>query len=313
MKKILLSVGDLGGINPYLIYIVAKKYKDVNFELSISEKIFYDILKNFKIDKRLKNLFFDFPKVNISGIDFGKPSKKSTQLSIISLDFSIQKIKKGKNKYYGLLTMPICKEEVGKFIKGFGGHTEYLEQKFGKKLSMLLYSKRISVLPLTRHIKLENVENEIFKSEIKKQIKNLFDFYKNFLNKKPKILFLCINPHCSDGKLLGMSDEKFKKIVLNLKKEFKNIDGPVSADSAFNESNLKRYDTFVGVYHDQVLIPFKMLSFNDGVNITLGLDFLRVSPDHGPAYDLKCKRDLIDTTSTERSVEILLNLKSSQK
>ena len=313
MKKILVSVGDLGGINSYLIYNIAKKYKNINFDLSVSEKIFYGVLKKFKIEKRLKNLFFDFPEVDFKSLDFGKPSKKSTQLSIISLDFSIQKIKKRKNKYAGLLTMPICKEEVGKFIKGFEGHTEYLEEKFDRKLSMLLYSQKISVLPLTRHIKLENVEKEIFKSEIKKQIKNVFDFYENFLNKKPNILFLCINPHCSDGKLLGLSDNRLKKIVLDLKKEFPKIDGPVSSDSAFNKDNLKKYDIFVGAYHDQVLIPFKMLSFNDGVNITLGLDFLRVSPDHGPAYDLAGKKDLIDTTSTERSVEILLNLKSFQK
>jgi len=79
--------------------------------------------------------------------------KNQTQLSIISLDFSIQKIKKRKNEYAGLLTMPICKEEVGKFIKGFEGHTEYLEEKFDRKLSMLLYSQKISSLTFDKTYK----------------------------------------------------------------------------------------------------------------------------------------------------------------
>lgn len=312
MKRILVSVGDIGGINSYLIYVAARKYKNVDFEISMSENLFYNILKNFKIEKKLKNLFFDFPYSKNLKLELGKPSKESTLLSINSLEFSIEKIKNEKNNYYGLLTMPVNKEHVENLKKGFCGHTEFLEKKFNKKLSMLLFSKKISVLPLTRHIKLEKVEKELFRSDIKKQIKNVQKFYKGFLKKEPQILFLCVNPHCSDGKLLGLSDDKLKIIVGSLKKYF-IIDGPISADSAFSKKNLQKYDLFVGTYHDQVLIPFKMLSFNSGVNITLGLDFLRVSPDHGPAYDLCNKIYCVVSRSTEESIRILLKFKSSQK
>ncbi|MEO0234352.1 MAG: 4-hydroxythreonine-4-phosphate dehydrogenase PdxA [candidate division WOR-3 bacterium] len=312
MKRILVSIGDIGGINSYLIYVAAKKYQNIDFEISVSEKIFYDVLKNFKIEKKLKNIFFDFLQSKNIKLELGKPTKESTLLSIKSLDFSIEKMIKKKDNYYGLLTMPINKEQIAKFKIGFSGHTEYLEEKFRKKLSMLLYSKKISVLPLTRHIKLEKVENELFQSNIRKQIKNVQEFYRNFLKKEPKILLLCVNPHCSDGKLLGLSDYRLKRIICSLKKDFK-IDGPVSADSAFNKNNIQEYDLFVGTYHDQVLIPFKMLSFNSGVNITLGLDFLRVSPDHGPAYDLCDRIECVDSRSTEESVKILLKFKSFQK
>ncbi|MEJ5307823.1 MAG: 4-hydroxythreonine-4-phosphate dehydrogenase PdxA [candidate division WOR-3 bacterium] len=312
MKKILVSIGDIGGINSYLIYVTAQKYKNTTFEVSCTEKIFYDALKSFEIKKKLKNICFDFPQTKIQKIKIGEPSKESTLLSIKSLDFSIERMKNEKDSYYGLLTMPVNKEQIEKFKIGFCGHTEYLEEKFNKKLSMLLFSKKISVLPLTRHIKLEKVENELFKSDIRKQLKNAQEFYKRFLKKEPKMLFLCVNPHCSDGKLLGLSDDRLKKIITLIKKEF-DIEGPVSADSAFNKNNLLNYDLFVGTYHDQVLIPFKMLSFNSGVNITLGLDFLRVSPDHGPAYNLCNRIDWIDSKSTEESVRVLLRFKSSQK
>lgn len=312
MKKILISVGDLGGINSYLIYVTAKKYKNIIFEVSCPEKLFYDVLKKFNIEKKLENICFDFPQTKIIKLEIGEPSKESTLLSIESLDFSLEKLRKCKDVYYGFLTMPVNKEQIEKFKTGFCGHTEYLEEKYRKKLSMLLFSKKISVLPLTRHIKLAEVEIEIFKSDIRKQLKNVQQFYNSVLKKEPKILFLCVNPHCSDGKLLGLSDCRLKRMVTLLKKEF-NIEGPISADSAFNKRNLQEYDLFVGTYHDQVLIPFKMLSFNSGVNITLGLDFLRVSPDHGPAYNLCDQIDCIDSKSTEESVKILLNFKSSQK
>lgn len=312
MKKILVSVGDISGINSFLIYSAAKKYKDMIFEISAPKNVFNENLRYFKIKNLPSNLIFDYFSESFKKIVPGKPTMNSTLLSYDSFKFSIQKMKRDHKNYAGLLTMPVNKEEISKIEKGFTGHTDFFEKEFDKKLTMLLYSKKIAVLPLTKHISLKEVEKKLFNEKIEDQIDNVYEFFKNFFKTTPNFLFLCVNPHCSDGRLLGLSDIKLKRIVKNLSKKYK-IDGPMPADSAFSEENIKSYDVFVGTYHDQVLIPFKMLSFKDGINITCGLPFLRVSPDHGPAYDLVLKFDRITTYSTFSAVQLLSKVRISQK
>ena len=169
--------------------------------------------------------------------------------------------------------------------------TEYLSKINKKKTKMLMYGEKFSIIPLTTHINLVNVSNLIKKNLLIKKLNEIFtqierDLY-NF--KFQKIKFLCYNPHCSENNTLGTED----KIIGNAISNFKAINGLYAADSAFKNIEIK--SLYISTYHDQALIPFKILN-KQGINITLGLDFKRLSPEHGTAIDIKFKNKA-DVTS----------------
>jgi 4-hydroxythreonine-4-phosphate dehydrogenase len=155
---------------------------------------------------------------------------------------------------------------------------------------MLIYNKKLSVSPLTTHIPLRKVSNKINKFRIVQKIKVINSFYKKYLKKNPNIGILGLNPH--NFSLMQKNDEK--KIISSAVKKIKKlkikITGPISPDTSF--MFLKRYklDVIFGMYHDQVLTPFKTLFKYDGINITLGLPYIRISPDHGVAADIVGKK-----------------------
>lgn len=160
---------------------------------------------------------------------------------------------------------------------------------------MLLYNNNFSVCPLTTHIEIKKVEKKIKKIKILNTIKNINNFFKNYLNQKIKIIVLGLNPHASqDMNRNNIDNNLIKPIVSKLKKNKVNIDGPVSADTAFDKTKNKIY---IGMYHDQVLIPFKMVNKFNGINITIGKKLLRLSPDHGTGINIKNKKKLINNTS----------------
>ena len=171
---------------------------------------------------------------------------------------------------------------------------------------MLIHNKNLSVLPLTTHIKLKHISKKINKNLIIKKLKTLKKDFKKIFNKNPKIGVLGLNPH--NAELINNSEEK-KEIVpaiLKLKKEGFKIEGPLSADTVFIK-NYKNYDVIVGMYHDQVLAPFKSLFHFDAINITLGLKYVRVSPDHGPAIDIM-KKNKANYSSLLRCVKFINNI-----
>ena len=147
---------------------------------------------------------------------------------------------------------------------------------------MLIYNDKLSVSPITTHLPLKLVAKNITKKKIINNISQIKKFYNNFLYKKPKIAILGLNPHCET--VDSFSEEK--KIIIpaiNYLKNVKiNVDGPFSADTFFLKKNIKKYDVVIGMYHDQVLTPIKTLYNFNAINITLGLPFIRISPDHGP-------------------------------
>ena len=175
--------------------------------------------------------------------------------------------------------------------KGFFGVTEFLGKKNkSKKFSeiMFLYNRKLSVVPITTHIKIKNISKNISKKILLKKIKTLFFFYKKLFNNYPKVAVLGLNPHNSE---LSKDSEEVKEIlpaIKILKKNYK-INGPMVADNFF-KSEYRKYNVVVGMYHDQVLIPFKHLFKYDAINITLGLSYFRVSPDHGTAKDIIFKK-----------------------
>ena len=148
--------------------------------------------------------------------------------------------------------------------------------------------KNFSVCPITTHIELKNVENKINEKKIRNCINNIINFYKK-INKKVKIVILGLNPHASTDFNKNVKDKKMiVRIVKSMKKKKVNITGPISADTAFMENYKNK--VFIGMYHDQVLIPFKTINKFDGINITIGKKILRLSPDHGTAKNLRRKK-----------------------
>ena len=189
-----------------------------------------------------------------------------------------------------LVNLPINKSVFKKKIE-FTGMTEYLAKINKKNTIMLMHGEKFSVIPLTTHINLKDVRKYLNKKYlnlklnlINKQI--LRRIYK--LNFK-SIKFLCCNPHCSEENTIGNED----RIITEIIKKYKNIYGPLSADSAFN--NIENNLLFISMYHDQVLIPFKILN-KKGINLTLGLNYRRLSPAHGTAGDIKYK-NIANTSS----------------
>ena len=189
------------------------------------------------------------------------------------------------------------------------GVTEYLAKKTGSKNPvMLIYNKKISVSPITTHLPIKYVSKHINKNKIIKNVRSINSFYKKKFKKKPRFAILGLNPHCET--ISKISEEK--KIIIpaiaKLKGEMIFIKGPFSADSFFIKKNIDEYDVVIGMYHDQVLTPFKTLFNFDAINITIGLPFIRISPDHGPNSEMLGK-NTSDPSSFIYAMKFLEKLK----
>ena len=240
------------------------------FQVINNQSVFSSNLSNKKIN--IIDVNYNFKK------PFEKISNKSNRYISNSFDIAIKLIRSGfTNKF---VNGPISK----KFFlnKKFLGVTEYLANKTNtKNYSMLIYNKELSVSPLTTHLPVNLISRKINKSLIVKKILLLNNFYKKQFKKTPRIAILGLNPHCESINSFNEDEKILKPASIYLNKKI-NITGPISADTAFLKNNRKKYDLIVGMYHDQVLTPFKTLYEYRAINITVGLPFIRVSPDHGP-------------------------------
>tara|TARA_B100000780_G_scaffold277218_1_gene247412 strand:+ start:1129 stop:2088 length:960 start_codon:yes stop_codon:yes gene_type:complete len=190
-----------------------------------------------------------------------------------------------KKKIKGFINAPIDKKI---FSKKYLGVTEYLAHKNNvkNKEAMLIFNKKLSVMPLTTHLEIKNVTSKIRPNLIKRKILTLNKTYLHIFKRLPKIAILGLNPHNSENHLNSIENKIIKPVIKNLKKLRVNINGPYSADTVFNNQKKLNYNVIVGMYHDQVLAPFKALYGFDAINITLGLRYIRISPDHGTAQDI---------------------------
>ena len=221
--------------------------------------------------------------LNIFNIENVSNEKYKNLLNQIEIANNLSVISKND-----LVTLPINKS-IFKKNMNFNGMTEYLAKINRKDTNMLMYGENFSIIPLTTHINLNDVSKFIEKKFIKSSIqKILFQLNRRIYNLKfNKIKFLCYNPHCGEDNTIGVQD----KLIYQSISSFRKIKGPYAADSAFKNLNSKLL--FISMYHDQVLIPFKLLN-KRGINLTLGLDYRRLSPAHGTATDIvfKNKADL---------------------
>ncbi len=188
--------------------------------------------------------------------------------------------------------------------KKYLGVTELVAKNFNiNKFAMLIYNKKLSVCPVTTHLPIKLVAKKITKKNIKEKIVLIDNFYKKYLGVKPKIAVIGLNPHCESILRFNEDTKIIGPVVKSLKKKI-NVTGPFPADTIFLENNRKKFDIIIGMYHDQVLTPIKTIFEYDAINITMGLPFLRVTPDHGPNEKMIGK-NISNPISLIRSLEFL--------
>ena len=239
------------------------------------------INKNYDMFKKLSN-----KKINLIDVKykFNNCFEKITHKSnnYIKESFKIALKILAQNKFTKFINGPISKKH---FLKGKSlGITEYLSQKTKKNnnVAMLIYNKRLSVSPITTHLALKDVNKHISKQKIYIHVKLITEFYKKNFNIDPKIAVTGLNPHCESNFKDCEEDSIIIPAIKSLKARNYKVEGPFPADTIFMQEHVKKFDIIVGMYHDQVLTSMKAMFGFDAINITLGLPFIRISPDHGP-------------------------------
>ena len=296
-NKILIILGEP---NSTLSEVLFKYFRSKFFKHNKNKIILIGNKKLFQ--KQMIKLKYNFKIKEISSL-----KKYSTkEINIINVDYKFKKtfseISSYSKKYIEKcfeLGLKLVEEKKAQFIingpvskkhflnKKFPGITEYVANKTNSKEPvMLIYNNNLSVSPLTTHIPIKNVYKYVKKRRIINNALKINKFYKSILNKNPQIAVLGLNPHCETiSKISEEKNEIVPAIKYLIKKRIK-ISGPFSADTFFLEKNIKKYDVVIGMYHDQVLTPAKTLFKFEAINITLGLPFLKITPDHGPNYQM---------------------------
>lgn len=298
---IAVTMGDPGGVGPEVALKSLKSLKpsaDYSVIVFGIPSVFEALLRRGLRFPQQKNiLFYDVSdeilkiykskaKSAPKKIKFnpGKVSFENAAAAFASLKFAAEQAAAGKIQ--AIVTAPINKTAMRLLDPKFHGHTEYLAQTSGtNKFAMMFVSSKLNVTLATIHEPIKNVPALITQSLIFEKIALTDQFLKKKMKiKKPKIAVCALNPH---GKETGTEDEKeIRPAVARACRRGILAFGPYSADQLFYEAYHKHYDAVIAMYHDQGLTPFKMIAFDDGVNVTLGLPYIRTSPDHGTAFDI---------------------------
>lgn len=309
-RRVLITMGDPSGVGPETI-VKALSDKNVSKLAHITVIGDYFAINKIKKDLGLRTEFslVDLSNVPQNNFSYGRFSGLYGKASIEYVDKALEMIK--NKEADALVTAPLNKSSVrsGGF-KNFEGHTEYMAQKTGtKNFSMMFVGPLLKVTLVTRHLALKDVASSINTDNVYSTIMLTADSLKRFFcMEDPRIGVAGLNPHSGDGGIFG--DEEAKAIIPAIKKaalEVKNISGPIPADAIFYEALNGKFDAVVSMYHDQALAPFKMLYFKNGVNLTLGLPFVRTSPDHGTAFDIAGLR-LADPSSMKEAIRLASTL-----
>ncbi|MDD5360512.1 MAG: 4-hydroxythreonine-4-phosphate dehydrogenase PdxA [Ignavibacteria bacterium] len=304
--EILLTCGDPNGIGPEIALKILgnnnikKKY---SLKVLIPENVLAYYCKKFKLkipsyDEILFIHDFDLKVCE------GKSDKNAGRIAGDAVQIGTELCLNGK--FDALVTMPISKHSLSLAGYAFTGHTEFLKALTkSKDVIMIMYSEKLSVMPVTIHIPAGSIAGEFKKELLKTSLELLYKTYKEkFGIDKPRIAMLSLNPHNGDGGLLGSEEINIINPVLNsLGKKNIKISGPYAADGFFGSGNYKNFDVVAGAYHDQVLIPFKLLSGKKGVNYTAGIPIIRTSPGHGTAFDIAGK-GIADIESSIEAIKL---------
>ena len=292
-KPIIIVAGEPNSIFFELFFKITKKkikspiiliaYKKLITKQAkiLKKKINFNLISETETIKSKNSL----KKINLIDVNFnqssgfGRITAKSNNYIKSCFDIAIKLLQnKISNKF---INGPISKKNFLK--KKFNGITEYLAHRTNtKKFAMIIYNKNLSVCPLTTHLPIKYVNKKINKLEIISKVKLIDNFWKKEFDKQVKIGVTGLNPHCESIDSFNEDKNIILPTIKKLKKLKYKIEGPLSADTIFLKKNRKKFDLIIGMYHDQVLTPIKTLFEYDAINITIGLPFIRVSPDHGP-------------------------------
>ncbi len=297
-KPILIVAGEPNSIFLEILFKIYKTKKVKNPLILIASLNLLNLqMKKLKFkkkiriinEKKIKEYKLDNKSINLININFNqkkafeKITNKSNRYIDNCFNIALTLLKKGITNR--LINGPISKKNF--LGKKYLGVTEYLAKKTNKKkFTMLIFNKKLSVSPITTHLPINAISKRLNKSLISEKIILINDFYSKFFGFKPKIAVTGLNPHCESIKKFNEDEKIVLPAVKNLNKHGLKIFGPYAADTIFLKKNRSRFDVIVGMYHDQVLAPMKTLFEYDAINITLGLPFLRISPDHGPNQNM---------------------------
>lgn len=299
-----ISQGDINGIGLEVILktfqeaalsdictpVLFSSQKTVSYYrkvMGIEEFNFHPLRDMNQINHKKVNVFVCYEEeVNI---EMGKASDIGGKYAAISLEKATENLLAGKIDV--LVTAPINKHTIKNQGFNFVGHTDYLASKLnGEPLMLLCTNGGLRIALATDHVPLKDVVAKLSVDSIANKINTLYNsLVKDFAVRKPRIAVLGVNPHASDNGTIGNEDLTLVKPAIDKVKGDKMIYGPYSADGFFGSGAYKQFDGVLAMYHDQGLIPFKTLAFNEGVNYTAGLSHIRTSPDHGTAFEIAGK------------------------
>ncbi|WP_142784602.1 4-hydroxythreonine-4-phosphate dehydrogenase PdxA [Changchengzhania lutea] len=310
-----ISIGDLNGIGGE---IILKTFEDVRM-LEFCTPVIFASIKTLSFLKTHFKSGINFKSIdNINQIEVGKVNVLNCWNEAINIEFGQEDATIGayafkslhaatialkNNDIDVLVTAPINKHNIQSDDFAFPGHTDYLAKELEGESLMFMVTDTLRVGLLTDHVPVKDVVSHISSELIQKKINTVYkSLMEDFKIRRPKIAVLGINPHTGDNGVIGTEDDDVMRPTLaKIKEEGKLVYGPYAADSFFGSNNYKNFDAIVASYHDQGLIPFKTLSFGNGVNFTAGLNKVRTSPDHGTAYEIAGK-GIADENSFKEAV-----------
>lgn len=308
MKKFFISPGDPAGIGPEISLRALSENKSIQkyFVLAGDRDFYQDLIEKSDIDLKLTDKESDEDGILLKHIPLQNEVILG-QPDISNANYVIDVLSHGalgclNNEYKGLITGPVNKEIINQSGFEFSGHTEFLSDIANvKKVVMLLMNENLKIALLTTHIPLSEVPFKVTKKNLKETTSIIVKEFENTWKiSNPSVCLLGLNPHAGEGGYIGHEEEEIIKPFVNSANE--NIYGPISADTAFINQNIKKYDVFLAMYHDQALPVIKSMGFGNTLNITLGLPFIRISVDHGTAFDLAGK-NIADFSSMNEALK----------
>lgn len=312
--KVGITIGDPSGIGPAITIKAINKLKGIADFIVIGDNWVLNKAYGSSLAGHSFKLI-DLHNVSRNNFSFGRVKAEYGKASIEYLDKAIEMI---KNKEINcLVTCPISKEAINLAGFKYFGHTEYLAKKTNTKdYVMMLLNKYLRFSLITRHIPLKDVPRSINADGIYKNIKITFNALKRlFLISKPRIVVCGLNPHASDNGVIGDEDNKIIYPAVAKSKDMLKVDieGPFSSDVAIRKAYAGDYDCVIAIYHDQALIPLKLLNPETGVNLTLGFPFIRTSPLHGTAFDIAKNPPLANPNSLTEAIRLAIKCASNLK
>ena len=320
-----ISIGDLNGIGSEVVLKTFEDSRMLEFCTPVifaNVKIISFVKKTFESNSAIHGIDtleqIVVGKINVLNVwrenvdlNFGVNDDAVGKYAIKSFVTATKALKEGKIDV--LVTAPINKYNIQSDEFKFPGHTDYLNQELEGNALMFMVQDTLRVGLLTDHIPVNDVASHLTENLIKQKIETIKQsLIQDFSINKPKIAVLGLNPHAGDGGVIGKEDDTIiKPVIKKLFEKGTMVFGPYPADGFFGNSQYEKFDAVIAAYHDQGLIPFKTLSFGNGVNYTAGLNKIRTSPDHGTAYDIAGK-GIANHNSFKEAVFLAIDIYNSR-